>query len=73
LRTGRCRAELDDEGVELPEFFLDEVEGRAEAFRERIADGLRHAGGVDDGVAIRVFRFQRGDGPAGEGISGYET
>jgi hypothetical protein len=69
LRTGGGRSELDDEGVELPEFFLDEVEGRAEAFRERLADALCHSRSVDDGVVIRVFRFQRGDGGGGDAVS----
>ena len=69
LRTGGRRSELDDERVELPEFFLDEVEGRAEAFRERLADTLCHARSVNDGVVIRVFRFQRGDGGGGDAVS----
>lgn len=70
LLAGGCLAELNDEGVELFEFFLDEVEGGAEAFGEGFADGLSDAGGVDDPVVVGAFRFQGGDGGGGDAVCG---
>lgn len=48
--------------------FLDQIEGGAEAFGERLADVLRHVGGVDDPCVIRVFSLQRGDGGVGDAV-----